>query len=544
MILAASTEAPPFDWDALAPIIALSAGVVIALLGGLLPGVLGRAVAVWGGIGAAVAAIVAAVAHWDDPPVNDAIANSLLIDRGALAGTVIIAVTAIAGIALAARARGTDDAGHGETAGLLLASALGAVILASANDLITVFLGLELLSIPLYVLCASHVDRTTSLESGMKYLILGSVGSGTALMGIAFIYGATGEMQFDKIGAVAGNGDLAGLMYPGIALLLTGFGFKLSLAPLHQWTPDVYDGAPTATTAFMSVATKAAALIVTARIVASCFPTVDLFDFWQPILLALAAISIVVGNVGALGQPSMKRLMGYSSIAQAGYLVAAIAVGAFGAMLAYLVAYAAATLAVFAVVAAREMERPDLADDVAALDGLGRDRPLFAWLGTIGLFGLAGLPLTAGFFGKVTVAAALVDGDKTWLAVLLIIGSIISLAYYAPPVLRMWRPGGAPLGGAPGVAAAAGAGTDDGSDADADADVGEPSVGGVAVAARPVSAAAVSATEVVVAPDGRKAPWEVVAVAVVAAAITVGLGLYPQPLLELAGEAASALLGR
>lgn len=548
MILAASAQAPPFDWDALSPIIALSAGVVVALLGGLLPGLLGRVVALWGGvIGAGTAAILAA-GLWNDPPSAQAIAGSLIVDRSALAATVIISLTAIAGIALAARARGTDDAGHGETAGLILASSLGAVILASANDLITVFLGLELLSIPLYVLCASHVDRTASLESGMKYLILGSVGSGTALMGIALIYGATGEMQFDKIGAVAGNGDLAGLIYPGIALLLTGFGFKLSLAPLHQWTPDVYDGAPTATTAFMSVATKAAALIVTARLVITCFPTLDLFHFWQPILYVLAAASIIVGNVGALGQPSMKRLMGYSSIAQAGYLVAAISVGRIGAMLAYLVAYAVATLAVFAVVAAREMERPDLADDVAALDGLGRDRPLLAWLGTIGLFGLAGLPLTAGFFGKVAVSGALVAGSQTWLAVLLIVGSIISLAYYAPPVLRMWRPGVAPVPATAGITAAAGASPDHGGDAPLEpADVGataDPAnAGGVAVAARPVSSPAPAAAVAAIAADGRRAPWEITAVAIVASALVVGLGVYPQPLLDLAADAARVLLG-
>src|SRR5690606_27018833 len=134
-----------------------------------------------------------------------------------------------------------------------------------AGDLITIFLGLELLSIPLYVLCASHVDRSASLESGLKYLILGSVGSATALMGIALIYGATGEMQLSKIAPLIGNAELGGLVLPGVALLIAGFGFKLSLAPLHQWTPDVYDGAPTAVTAFMSVATKTAALVVTAR---------------------------------------------------------------------------------------------------------------------------------------------------------------------------------------------------------------------------------------------------------------------------------------
>ncbi len=529
MILAAG-KAPSFEWGATAPILALAIGMVVALMAGLLPGRLGRMAAVWSAVASAVAAVIIAGGLWDEPFTTTAIGRSLIIDRGALAGTIIASLAAIAGIALAARARGTEDAGHGETASLMIASALGATILASSNDLVTVFVGLEFLSIPLYILCASHVDRTASLEAGLKYLILGSVGSATALMGIALIYGATGEMQFDRIAAVSGDAELAGLLIPGLALLLAGFAFKMSLAPLHQWTPDVYDGAPTAVTAFMSVATKAAAVIVTARLVLSAFGNPELFDFWQPVLYVLAAASIIVGNVGALGQPSMKRLMGYSSIAQAGYLVAAISVGAFGAMLAYLMAYSAATLAVFAVVAAREIERPDLSDDVAALDGLGRDRPLLAWLGTIGLFGLAGLPLTAGFFGKIAVAGALISGSETWLAVLLIVGSIISLAYYAPPVLRMWRSAPAPAG------ATAAARTGEHLPVGGSVPASDKSAGGVAVAARPVSATAE-------APAGPRAPWEIVTVALASSALVVAAGVWPQPMLKLADQAARLLLG-
>ncbi|MDO9356526.1 MAG: NADH-quinone oxidoreductase subunit N, partial [Solirubrobacteraceae bacterium] len=450
MIVAASTVATPqFDWNALGPIVALAAGMVVALIVGLFPGNGGKFLAMLTGAAGAIVAIVLSILHWNEPVATQVIADSLVIDRAALAGTIIASASALVGLSIAGRAAGTEDAGHGETSALILGSTLGMAILVSANDLVTVFLGLELLSIPLYVLCASYVDRTASLESGLKYLILGSVGSGTALMGIALIYGATGSMSIPEIGATGGNGELQGLIYPGIALLLAGFGFKLSLAPLHQWTPDVYDGAPTSITAFMSVATKTAALIVTARLLIVAFGTEAQYDLWHPILLVLAAASIVVGNVGALGQPSMKRLMGYSSVAQAGYLVAALAVGNIGAMLAYLTAYAVSTLAVFAVVAAREHERPDLGDDIAALDGLSQERPLLGWIATIGLFGLAGLPLTVGFFGKVVVAGALISASQTWLAVLMIVGSIISLAYYAPPVLRIWRKTPVPLPGAP-----------------------------------------------------------------------------------------------
>jgi NADH-quinone oxidoreductase subunit N len=498
----AVVQTPAFDWEALGPILALGGGSVVALLLGLLPGPLGRVLAITSAAAAAIIAIALAVTLWNHDIQREAVARSLVIDRASLAAIVVSAGAALAGLLLAARAHGTDDAGHGEIASLILASAFGMGILASSNDLVTIFLGLEMLSIPLYVLCASQVDRSASLESGLKYLVLGSVGSATALMGLALIYGATGSMSLPEIAKTAGDPELRGLVFPGIALLIAGFGFKLSLAPMYQWTPDVYDGAPTAITAFMSVATKAAALVVTARLLLVALGAEPLHDLWQPILIALAAASIVIGNVGALGQPGMKRLMGYSSVAQAGYLVAALAVGAIGAMLAYLAAYAAATLTVFAVVAAREAERPDLGDDITALDGLAAQRPLLAWLGTLGFFGLSGLPLTAGFFAKIAVAGALVNADYAWLAVLVLVGSIISLGYYAPPVIRMWRT------------------------------VGDP----VPVVASPGPATGFGAAA---APAGLR--WEVALVGIVAGALVLAGGLYPDPLMNLASDARDAL---
>jgi NADH-quinone oxidoreductase subunit N len=221
-----------------------------------------------------------------------------------------------------------------------------------------------------------------------------------------------------------------------------------------------------------------------------------------------------------------------------------LSVGAVSAMLAYLATYAVATLAVFAVVAAREVERPDLGDDIAALDGIANDRPLLAWFGTIGLFGLAGLPLTAGFFGKVAVVSLLVTGGATWLGVLLIVGSIISLAYYAPPVLRMWRgtpaPGPAPVirpaEGMPVVVPAASA-----------APAAAPSGGGVALAEAPAAVAAppvagtVESGGDVLLPG--KAPWELGAIGLIMSILVVAGGVYPNPLLHLAHEASNALFG-
>lgn len=480
---------PSFDWNALAPIVAVASGSVFALLFGLLPGRLGRGLALIAALLGAGISVGWSIGLWDSGTARDVIAASLVIDRAALVGFVLTGTSALAAIAFAARNPATEDAGHGETYALLLAAVLGANILLASNDLVTLFLGLELLSVPLYVLAASNVERTASLEAGLKYLILGSVGSGTLLMGIALIYGATGSMQLPEIAEAAGRGSLQGLVYPGLALVIAGFGFKLSLAPLHQWTPDVYDGSPTPITAFMSVATKAAALIAVSRLLIVGLDGVR--DVWEPIVLTLAAASIIVGNVGALGQPGMKRLLGYSSIAQAGYLAAALAVGAMGALLAYLAAYAVSTLAVFAVVIARETERPELGDSVDALNGLASERPLLGWVGTAGLFGLAGLPLTVGFFAKLTLASVLVSADHAWLAVLVLVGSIISLAYYAPPVLRIWRrPPAEPGAQAPAVA-------------------------------RP----------------------ELVLVGVLAALLVIAGGLYPAPLLDVAQDASSALLG-
>ena len=201
------------------------------------------------------------------------------------------------------------------------------VVLAEAESLITLFVGLELLSIPLYVLCATELRRKTSLEAGLKYLVVGSVGSATLLYGLALIYGATGAMDFPGIQAAIGE-DVSvtdPLLLTGIALTVTGLAFKASVAPFHQWTPDVYQGAPTPVTAFMAVATKAAAFAVLLRLFDHALGLAQLQ--WAPALAALAAVTIVVGNVGAIAQRSLKRLLAWSSIGQAGYLLAGVVVG-------------------------------------------------------------------------------------------------------------------------------------------------------------------------------------------------------------------------
>jgi NADH-quinone oxidoreductase subunit N len=297
-----------------------------------------------------------------------------------------------------------------------------------------------LLSIPLYVLCASARREESSLESGLKYLIIGSIGSATVLYGFALLYGASGSTDFSGIARAlgpGGNGDDT-LVLIGTAMAATGLAFKTSVAPFHQWTPDVYQGAPTPVTAFMAVATKAAAFIALARLFEVALGPIA--HDWKPALAALAVVSIAVGNVGALGQDSLKRLMGYSGIAQAGYMLAGVVVATekgLEALIFYLAAYVLMNLAVFAVVIARERET-DRGDDIEAVAGIGGSRPLLAWPLTIGMLALAGLPGTSGFMGKLFLIEASVDGDYTWLGVAIVIGTMVSLAYYLRVVAAVW----------------------------------------------------------------------------------------------------------
>jgi NADH-quinone oxidoreductase subunit N len=381
------------------------------------------------------------------------------------------------------------------------------LVLAGSINTVTVFLGYELLSIPLYVLCATEMRREGSLESGLKYLVVGSVGSATLLYGLAMLYGATGSTDFSGIAHAISTGDLATdpLLLTGIALSLVGIAFKASVAPFHQWTPDVYEGAPTPITAFMAVATKAAAMAIALRLFNTAL--VDAQSSWAPAIAVLATITIIVGNVGAIGQSSVKRLLAWSSVAQAGYMLGGVVVSSqlgVEATVFYLAGYMAMNLAAFAVVIARERET-GMGDDIAALDGIGTTRPWLAWPMTVAMLGLAGIPATVGFIGKVYLIEALVDGSYTWLGVVIVIGSMISLGYYLKVIAAMWmRPAtGGELTQADGSRRLAGA--------DPAAELQE----------RP--------------------QWEVTAVAVVAGAAVLVFGIIPSPLLNLAADAGRSL---
>jgi NADH-quinone oxidoreductase subunit N len=505
--------APRIDYPAISPFIALLGGSVVVLLVGLLRSRFAREqlvpalalVALGGGLGLTIW-------QWNDH--ISTIAGALSVDDLTLMLTILFSAAGIAAVMLSWRAQAPRESAHGEYHALLLASIAGMSILVGAQDLITLFVGIELLSIPLYVLCATEMHRASSLESGLKYLIIGSVGSATLLYGLALLYGATGATGFSAIARsiAAGHGSDV-LLLTGIALVLVGLSFKASVAPFHQWTPDVYEGAPTPITAFMAVATKAAAFGVLLRMLDVALVSENLN--WGPALATLATITIIVGNVGALGQSSLKRMLGYSGVAQAGYLLGGVVVATrlgVAATIFYLAVYVLMNVAAFAVVIARERET-ELGDDIDAVAGIGSSRPLLALPLTIAMLSLAGIPATAGFIGKIYLIQALVDGGYAWLGVIIVVGSMISLGYYLRVVAAIWmRESPAPL-----AAAAAGGGMPliAGGSAEADAEA--------AVASR--------------------ANLEVAFVALAFAGATIFFGIVPQPLFELARHAASSLTG-
>jgi NADH-quinone oxidoreductase subunit N len=502
-------NAPDIDYAGLSPVISLTAGLCVLLLIGLVPRLGGRFPMAY--LTVAVLGATAGLSIWQWGESQDLVAGALRLDAFGLSVTLIACLAAAIAAFLSIREPAAEEAGHGAFYSLLLGSVLGMTLIGQAQNLIAFFVGLELLSIPLYVLCASARRTESSLESGLKYLIIGSIGSATVLYGFALLYGGSGSTDFAGIakGLAGDNGDDT-IILIGTAMVVTGLSFKCSLAPFHQWTPDVYQGAPTPITAFMAVATKAAALIAMARLFDVALGPIS--EDWQPAAAAVAVVSIVVGNVGALGQDSMKRLMGYSGIAQAGYMVAGVVVATetgLEALVFYLAAYTLMNLAVFAVIVARERETA-YGDDIDALAGIGRSRPLLAWPLTIGMLALAGFPGTSGFMGKLFLIEATVDGDYTWLGVVIVIGTMVSLAYYLRVVAAVWMwpepraaPPAAEVGAVPAIAG------------------GSPEADAI--------------------PRGASRCGLIVGSALLCGAATIAFGVAPSPLIDWASHAAGSL---
>jgi NADH-quinone oxidoreductase subunit N len=321
---------------------------------------------------------------------------------------------------------------------LLLLAACGMMFLAGAEDLIVLFLGLEVMSVAVYVLAGYNRANAWSSEAALKYFLIGAFASGFLLYGIALAYGATGTTNLSLIGAQLAGGRLSVMAALALGLLLIGFAFKVAAVPFHMWAPDVYDGAPTPVTAFMATGVKIAAFAALVRVLMEGFPGAA--RLWQPVIAGLAIASMVVGNLIALAQPTLKRMLAYSSIAHAGYLLAAVWPGTrlgSGAVLFYLGAYSLTTIASFGFLAAlgRHGERTVTYDDIA---GLAANRPWIALGLGICMLSLLGFPGTIGFMGKWYIISALVAQGQVILPVVLVLTSVISAGYYLPVIMSMY----------------------------------------------------------------------------------------------------------
>jgi len=361
----------------------------------------------------------------------------------------LLLVSGLLGVALAYGYVKRMGLERGEYYTLLLFSVTGMMLMAQATDLIVVFLALELLSIPLYVLAAFARPKVESEEAGIKYFLLGAFSTGFVVYGIVLVFGATGSTSLAAIFASASTGTSNLLLTIGAALVLIGFGFKVAAVPFHMWTPDVYQGAPSAVTAFMSSGAKIAGFAALLRVFATAFPSiaVDMTDvFW-----ALAALTMIVGNIVAISQTDIKRLLAYSSIAHAGYILMAfvpygnpdVAPVSIAAGLFYLVSYALTNFGAWGVVIALE-KKEGRGLNIADYAGLAKKHPALAAAMTVFMLSLIGLPPTVGLIGKFYLFRAVIDGGFYGLAVIGVLTSLVSAFYYLRVVVTMYMRDGEP----------------------------------------------------------------------------------------------------
>jgi NADH-quinone oxidoreductase subunit N len=443
---------PHVDWFVLAPTNALLAATAVALLGAVLfPARVRRvSAAAVCAAGYAIAFGFAVALYARTGHGHGEIADAIRRDRFAELAQMIVAGTGLLAVGVSLRERMTDD--HvSEYYSLLAAAGAGMCFFVGANNLMTLFLSLEWLSISLYILCAIDRDLLGGLEAGLKYLVIGGFGSAVLLFGSALVYGESGRLDLPGIAAHRPHDTLLLL---GLAMIISGLGFKASAAPFHMWTPDVYEGAPTPVTAFMAAATKTVALVVMLRVLVTAFPQDA--HLWTVTVAVIACISLTIGNLAALVQRNVKRMLAYSSISHAGFMLIAVAAdNSLGgrALFYYLVPYAAMSVGAFAVVAARERELgvPVTLENLA---GFGWERPLLGIAMWTFMLGFAGFPLTGGFVGKFYVFAAAYRHGWTWLVIVGVIATLVSLYYYLGVVRAMFMRRTedlqlAPVGGSP-----------------------------------------------------------------------------------------------
>jgi NADH-quinone oxidoreductase subunit N len=429
---------PAISWSALLPMLVVTGtGLLILVLDSFTPSAQRSRLAVISLLGI-VAAAGATVGGWGQPEIifGGMLAADAFGQFFSLLFLLVVGLTLLISMPYVRRT-GMD---HGEYYALLLFSTLGMMIMANSLDLITIFLGLEALSISLYILTGFLREQLKSNESALKYLLLGAFASGFVLYGIALVYGATGSIHLRRVAEVVAAGKAASPtpLIIGMGLLIIGFGFKVASVPFHMWTPDVYEGAPTSVTAFMIAGTKAAAFAAFLRILITALPTLQ--PDWSRVLWVLAVLTMTVGNVAAIAQSNIKRMLAYSSIAHAGYILMALVSGSklgSGSVLFYLVAYTFMNLGAFAVViglASHDGERVSI-DDYA---GLGLRYPFLGAAMALFMFSLAGIPPTAGFMGKFYIFSAAIQAKYIGLAIIGVLNSVISVYYYLRVTVVMY----------------------------------------------------------------------------------------------------------
>ncbi|AIZ63136.1 NADH dehydrogenase [Hymenobacter sp. DG25B] len=370
----------------------------------------------------------------------------LVIDNFSVAFTGIVVLTALLLIPFSQKYVRDGEANLAEYYSLLLFSLVGAIMMVSYNHLLMLFLGIEILSVAMYVLAGSDKRNLRSNEAALKYFLMGAFFTGVLLFGMALVYGATGTFELNKIGQAVlmpTNASLTPMLYIGMLLMLMGIGFKVSAAPFHFWTPDVYEGTPTFFAAFMSTVVKTAGFAAFLKLLVQAFPAASAVGIWLPTLTAMCVLTLLIGNIGAVAQASVKRMLAYSSVSHAGYLL--IGLVAFNGQLQgasangiffYSLAYSVATVAAFGVLKlvadARQRE------DYNGLNGLAKTNPLLAFVMTVAMLSLAGIPLTGGFFGKFFIFSAAVENDYIWLVVFAVVMSMVSIYYYLRPIIAMY----------------------------------------------------------------------------------------------------------
>lgn len=380
--------------------------------------------------------------------------NMLRTDNLSMIFTAIVLGSAFMVIALSSQFIEDEEAQPAEYYGIIMFSLVGAVMMIGFENLIMLFVGVEALSIAMYVLTGSDKRNLRSNEAALKYFLMGAFTTGILLFGMALIYGATGSFTLAGIAAYAANPQtgLSLLLYAGLLMLLIGLLFKVAAAPFHFWTPDVYDGAPTIFTAFMSTVVKTAGFAALFKLLSVSFNGV--YSFWWVMLAVMAALTLVIGNITAVYQNSFKRMMAYSSISHAGYLLiglAALSAQSEQAIVFYSLAYSVATISAFGVLILVAQQRPAQTltsggvsgNNFDDFNGLARQNPLLGLAMTVSMLSLAGIPLTAGFWGKFYIFSTAVERGQIWLLVVAVLMSAVGIYYYFRVIIAMYFRDGA-----------------------------------------------------------------------------------------------------